>query len=85
MATKWGICGAGVISHDFVIAMQLLPPNEHQVVAVATRDDLTKAKKFADEFGIPKTCNYIELAQSKDVGLYCFNRILFLSFTHMYI
>ncbi|KAL7870877.1 hypothetical protein SRHO_G00083740 [Serrasalmus rhombeus] len=37
MATRWGICGAGKISHDFSVAMKTLPAGEHQITAVAAR------------------------------------------------
>lgn len=29
---RWGICSAGKISHDFVVALKTLPPEDHQVV-----------------------------------------------------
>lgn len=29
--TRWGICSAGAISHDFVVALKTLPPSEHTV------------------------------------------------------
>lgn len=31
MATRWGLCGAGKISHDFSVAMKTLAPEHHQV------------------------------------------------------
>ena len=31
MATRWGICSAAKISHDFTVAMKTLPPADHQV------------------------------------------------------
>lgn len=31
MATRWGLCGAGKISHDFSVAMKTLPAEDHQV------------------------------------------------------
>uniref|UniRef100_A0A3B4G1Q5 Trans-1,2-dihydrobenzene-1,2-diol dehydrogenase n=1 Tax=Pundamilia nyererei TaxID=303518 RepID=A0A3B4G1Q5_9CICH len=31
MATRWGLCGAGKISHDFSVAIKTLPPGDHQV------------------------------------------------------
>lgn len=37
MATKWGICSAGKISHDFVVALKTLPAEDHQVDSFATR------------------------------------------------
>lgn len=41
MATRWGICSAGKISHDFTVALKSLPPGDHQVsvwVDVSTRN-----------------------------------------------
>lgn len=32
MATRWGLCGAGKISHDFSVAMKTLEPEHHQVL-----------------------------------------------------
>lgn len=32
MATRWGLCGAGKISHDFCVALKTLPPEHHQVL-----------------------------------------------------
>lgn len=69
MATRWGICGAGLISTDFVSSVQLLPADEHSVVAVATRDDLVKAQNFATKFGIEAAFgSYKELAQHAGIG-----------------
>lgn len=31
MATRWGICGAGKISHDFCVALRTLSNEDHQV------------------------------------------------------
>ena len=55
MALRWGIIGAGMISHDFVIGLKTLSETEHKVVAVADRlaDD---ALKFATTHSIP--CSY---------------------------
>lgn len=33
MATRWGICAAGKISHDFTVGLKSLPPEDHQVNA----------------------------------------------------
>ncbi|XP_068099012.1 trans-1,2-dihydrobenzene-1,2-diol dehydrogenase-like isoform X2 [Hyperolius riggenbachi] len=69
MATKWGICSAGKISNDFVVALQTLPAEEHQVVAVAARD-VSRAKEFAQSHGIPKVCaSYEELASDPDIDV----------------
>ncbi|KAG7481740.1 hypothetical protein JOB18_003780 [Solea senegalensis] len=37
MATRWGICGAGKISHDFTVALKTLSAEEHQVSAGSER------------------------------------------------
>ncbi|KAJ8406566.1 hypothetical protein AAFF_G00301400 [Aldrovandia affinis] len=67
MATRWGICGAGKISHDFTAAMKTLPPGNHQIVAVAARE-LQHAEEFAKKHGISKAYgSYEELA--KDPGI----------------
>ena len=50
-ALKWGIASAGLISHDFVVALAN-KPDKHKVVAVAARS-VDRAKEFADKHGIP--------------------------------
>ncbi|KAM4751785.1 trans-1,2-dihydrobenzene-1,2-diol dehydrogenase [Cyanocitta cristata] len=67
--TRWGICSAGAISHDFVVALKTLPPSEHTVVAVAARD-LGRAQDFAQRFGIPRAYgSYEELAEDPDLDV----------------
>ncbi|XP_072348592.1 trans-1,2-dihydrobenzene-1,2-diol dehydrogenase-like isoform X2 [Scyliorhinus torazame] len=69
MATSWGICGAGRISHDFVVALKTLPPESHQVVAVASRDS-SRARSFAKKHEIPKSYgSYEELATDPSVDI----------------
>ena len=53
MALRWGICGAGKISNDFVVALKTLPISEHKVVAVGARS-LERAKEFAETHGISR-------------------------------
>ncbi|NXC07585.1 DHDH dehydrogenase, partial [Orthonyx spaldingii] len=66
---RWGICSAGAISHDFVVALKTLPPTEHTVVAVAARD-LGRAQAFARRFGVPRAYgSYEELAEDPDVDV----------------
>lgn len=68
MATRWGIASAGKISHDFVTALATLPPDEHQVVAVAAQE-LDRAETFATEHNIPIAYgSYEELAKNPDIG-----------------
>ncbi|XP_063868417.1 trans-1,2-dihydrobenzene-1,2-diol dehydrogenase-like [Scylla paramamosain] len=69
MATRWGIISAGLTSSDFVSAMQVLPKEEHQVVAVAARS-LQDAKNFAAKFDIEKAYgSYSEVANDPNVDV----------------
>ncbi|KAJ8958103.1 hypothetical protein NQ318_006031 [Aromia moschata] len=51
MALRWGIAGAGRISHDFVSALGAYPIFDHQVVAVAATSD-ERAEQFAADHNI---------------------------------
>ncbi|XP_029953529.1 trans-1,2-dihydrobenzene-1,2-diol dehydrogenase-like [Salarias fasciatus] len=63
MATRWAICGAGKISHDFCVALRTLPAEHHQIVAVAARK-LADAQEFAKKHNIPTAYgSYEELAK----------------------
>ncbi|KAJ7985969.1 hypothetical protein DPEC_G00345970 [Dallia pectoralis] len=67
MATRWGICSTGRISHDFTIALKTLPPGDHQIVAVAARK-LQDAQEFAKKHSIPKAYgSYEELAGDPEI------------------
>ncbi|KAF6731042.1 Trans-1,2-dihydrobenzene-1,2-diol dehydrogenase [Oryzias melastigma] len=69
MATRWGICSAGRISHDFAVALKTLPAEEHQVVAVAARK-LEDAEEFARKHSICRAYgSYEELARDPDVDV----------------
>ncbi|TWW67463.1 trans-1,2-dihydrobenzene-1,2-diol dehydrogenase [Takifugu flavidus] len=69
MATKWGICSAGKISHDFTVALKTLLPEDHQVVAVAARK-LEDAQEFAKRHNIPRAYgSYEELARDPDIDV----------------
>lgn len=69
MATRWGICSAGKISHDFSVALRTLDPEHHQIVAVAARD-LQHAEDFAKRHNIPRAYgSYDELAKDPDVDI----------------
>ncbi|XP_055010961.1 LOW QUALITY PROTEIN: trans-1,2-dihydrobenzene-1,2-diol dehydrogenase-like [Boleophthalmus pectinirostris] len=69
MATKWGICSAGKISHDFTVALKTLPPEDHQVVAVAARK-LDDALSFAQKHNIPQAYgSYEELSRDPNVDV----------------
>ena len=64
---RWGICSAGLISHDFVVGLKTLPETEHQVVAVAARSE-ESAGKFAKTHSIPRHYgSYAELAEDAEV------------------
>ena len=68
MKLRWGICTAGMISNDFVLALSLLPPEDHAVVAVAARSE-QDAKKFAEKHKIPVAYGgYEALAKDASVG-----------------
>ncbi|XP_069763858.1 LOW QUALITY PROTEIN: trans-1,2-dihydrobenzene-1,2-diol dehydrogenase-like [Narcine bancroftii] len=63
MVTRWGICSAGRICHDFMVALKTLPTEDHQAVAVASRDP-SRARDFAERHEIPKSYgSYEELAK----------------------
>lgn len=67
---RWGFAAAGNISHDFANALTTLSKNEHQVVAVATARDLSRAQQFAKRFDIPKAYgNYLDLAKDSNVEI----------------
>ncbi|XP_008403822.1 uncharacterized protein LOC103462676 isoform X2 [Poecilia reticulata] len=69
MATRWGICGAGKISHDFTVALKTLPAEDHQVVAVAARK-LEDAHEFSRKHNISKAYgSYEELARDPDIDV----------------
>ncbi|KAK2853566.1 hypothetical protein Q5P01_006227 [Channa striata] len=69
MATRWGICSAGRISHDFTVALKTLPAQDHQVVAVAARK-LEDAQEFAKKHSISRAYgSYEELARDPDIDV----------------
>lgn len=69
MATRWGICAAGKISNDFMVALQTLPAQDHQAVAVAAKDQ-KRAKELAKTHNIPKVySSYEELAKDPDIDI----------------
>uniref|UniRef100_A0A3Q3X8C8 Trans-1,2-dihydrobenzene-1,2-diol dehydrogenase n=1 Tax=Mola mola TaxID=94237 RepID=A0A3Q3X8C8_MOLML len=69
MATRWGLCGAGKISHDFSVAMKTLPHENHQIAAIASRS-LVRAKEFAKKHRIPTAYGrYEELAKNPDIDI----------------
>ncbi|KAM9860934.1 trans-1,2-dihydrobenzene-1,2-diol dehydrogenase [Aulostomus maculatus] len=69
MATRWGICSAGKISNDFAVALKTLPPEDHQVVAVAARK-FPDAQEFARTHNIPRAYgSYEELASDPNIDV----------------
>ncbi|CAL8404340.1 unnamed protein product [Boreogadus saida] len=68
MATRWGICSAGKISHDFTVALKSLPDSDHKIVAVGARN-LEDAQKFAEKHSIPAAYgSYEELSRDPSVA-----------------
>ncbi|CAD0194935.1 unnamed protein product [Chrysodeixis includens] len=70
MTLRWGIVSAGLISGDFVNALNSFPDKGDQaVVAVAARDK-SKAAEFAKTYNIPKVFeSYEALAKSNDIDI----------------
>ncbi|CAH1978968.1 unnamed protein product [Acanthoscelides obtectus] len=69
MALRWGVAGAGRISHDFVTAVQSAYPKDHKFTAVAARSQ-ESASKFAEEHDIPKGYEgYAKLASDPEVDI----------------
>ncbi|XP_078582557.1 trans-1,2-dihydrobenzene-1,2-diol dehydrogenase-like isoform X1 [Branchiostoma floridae x Branchiostoma japonicum] len=67
--TRWGFVSAGKICNDFKVALDTLPKEEHQVVAVAARS-LESAQKFAKTHDIPRAYgSYAELAAQEDIDV----------------
>ncbi|XP_052785036.1 trans-1,2-dihydrobenzene-1,2-diol dehydrogenase-like isoform X2 [Mya arenaria] len=69
-ATRWGCLGPGKISYDFFLAIQdNLPAQEHEFIAVASRDE-NRAKEFADKFKFKRYySSYDDVANDKDVDI----------------
>jgi hypothetical protein len=64
---RWGILGAGRIAHDFTSA---LVSSGCKVTAVATSNDYSRAKSFANAFDIPNYYGtYDDLAQDVNVDI----------------
>ena len=51
---KWGILGAGRISHDFLLALATLPCEKHQVVAVGDNISPKASQELAQTHSIPR-------------------------------
>ena len=57
---RWGIIGAGLISHDFVLALRTLSSDKHSVVAVCETFSEADADSFAKRHGVPKVYTALE-------------------------
>lgn len=65
---KWGILGAGLISHDFMLGLATLPSSKHQVVAVGDNFSKEDAQNFAQTHSIPRWyASHQELLADKEV------------------
>ncbi|KAM6452396.1 trans-1,2-dihydrobenzene-1,2-diol dehydrogenase-like isoform 1-T1 [Liasis olivaceus] len=68
MTLCWGICSAGKISHDFIVALKTLSA-DHKVHAIAS-SSLKRAQDYAKQHGICKAYgSYEELAQDPDIDV----------------
>ncbi|XP_061194134.1 trans-1,2-dihydrobenzene-1,2-diol dehydrogenase-like [Saccostrea echinata] len=78
MVLRWGICGAGLISSDFVSALMAPPSDAHQVVCIGASSQ-QRAQSFADKFGI-KTAygSYEEVAKDPNVD------VVYIGVIHIY-
>ena len=72
---RWGMIGAGNISHSFVKDFHLMKNAE--LVAVATSDK-NRGQVFAKKYNIPLACTYKELYGSNEVD------VVYISTTHNY-
>lgn len=67
---RWGIASCGKISNDFACGLSCLPAEEHQLIAVAARNEVG-AKNFAEIFRAKKFhAGYENLAKDPEVGRY---------------
>lgn len=67
---RWGIAAAGKISNDFVASLATLSADQHQITAVAARNEQS-AKEFAETFDINNYYGgYEKLAADANVGEY---------------
>ncbi|XP_075977784.1 trans-1,2-dihydrobenzene-1,2-diol dehydrogenase-like [Anticarsia gemmatalis] len=70
MSLRWGIVTAGLISHDFVNALNSYPDKGDQVVVAVAARDKGRAEAFAKLHNIEKAYgSYQELAASKDIDV----------------
>ncbi len=70
MCLRWGILGAGKISHDFVLALATLPSAKHEVVAVGDNISSKDAQDFAGTHSIPRWYgSHEEVLKDKEVDV----------------
>lgn len=68
VALRWGIVSCGKISNKFACGLACLPAENHELVAVAARDE-ESARKFAETYEVKKFYEgYENLAKDPDVG-----------------
>jgi len=63
---KWGIIGAGIIARKMADALNIHP--DSQLCGVASKT-ISKAEKFAEEFGVENAYSYEEIVNSKDIDV----------------
>ncbi|MGH0132120.1 UNVERIFIED_CONTAM: hypothetical protein FKN15_048759 [Acipenser sinensis] len=84
MATRWGLCSAGKISHDFVVALKTLPREEHQLYRqvtfflffgfnMATRWGICSAGKISHDFVValktlPREEHQVVVVAARELG-----------------
>ena len=69
MAIRWGILGAGLISHDFVLGLKTLPETDHKIVAIGARSS-SSAEVFATKHAISRHYgSYDDLLSDKDIDV----------------
>ena len=67
MALRWGIFGASKIAKDFILAVQTLPPGEHEIIAIGSQSE-SRAKSFATDNGVPNWYgSYEEVVRNAEV------------------
>ncbi|XP_075978120.1 trans-1,2-dihydrobenzene-1,2-diol dehydrogenase-like isoform X2 [Anticarsia gemmatalis] len=70
MSLRWGIVTAGLISHDFVNALNSYPDKGDQVIVAVAARDKGRAEAFAKLHNIEKAYgSYQEIATNKDINV----------------
>ncbi len=63
---KWGIIGAGIIARKMADALNIHP--DSQLIGVASKT-ISKAEKFAEEFGVENAYSYDEIVNDNDIDV----------------